>query len=819
MAKNNRNQKTFRELTTSDLRWECPVSYFSFTSTKELEPLNDIIGQPRAIESIQLGAQLASPGYNLFVSGLSGTGRLTTVKKILEDVRQTKTRLCDFCYVHNFHASNEPKLLRFNQGMGNAFARAMEETVAYLRMRIPQLFEEEGFQKTRKDLVRKYQERESNILTDFNTRLQPEGFVLGRMENEAGTSHPAIFIVIDGKLYTPNDFDELIKQGAITPERARELNEHYQKYQDELVDLVRSGIKLMQEFRRALAEHDRLAAGVVVKSALDELRSTFGSESNEVGTYLNDLENDLLDNIEIFNPNRPSTPTEQTETEDNIAKTFEKYAVNVLLDNSETERPPVIIETTPSFLNLFGTIEKKYEQRGFWTTDFRYIKSGSLLKANGGYLILNALDMLSEPGVWKVLKRLLLHHKLEIQPVDSYFQISQTMLKPEPIDIDVKIILIGDKNIYRTLYFYEEDFRKMFKVNSEFDFETPLTPEMINYYARFVAKLCEEENLPHFDKSGVAALIEFAVSHASDRSQITLRFSDAADVIREASFYARLSSSRLIRRRDVEQALEKRHWRNNLLDEKIHNNILNGTLLIDTEGERIGQINGLSVYSTGLVSFGKPTRITASVGMGTSGIMNIEREAELSGSSHDKGLLILSGILRDRFAHAHPLSLSASIAFEQSYGGVDGDSASSTEIYALLSALARLPIRQYLAVTGSINQKGDIQPIGGVNEKIEGFFEICAARGLTGRQGVLIPIQNVKDLMLHKSVVEAVKKKQFHIYPVSTLEEGIELLTGVAAGLPDEHLKYPPDTVFGRVGIILEKFHKAVRSFNPPPTL
>ncbi len=810
---------THRELVPSELRWECPTSYFAFSSTKELEPLTEIVGQPRAIESIHLGAQLASPGYNLFVSGLSGTGRLTTVKKILEDVRDTKAKLCDFCYVHNFHEPNEPKLLRFSAGLGKAFAKAMKDTISYLRMRIPQLFEEEGFQQTRKDLIRRYQERETTILTDFNTKLQPEGFVLGRVEGEAGNSHPAIFILIDDQLHTPSDLEDLIKKGVLTRERAREISEHYQKYQDELVDLVRSGVKLMQEFRRALAEHDRLAAGVVVKSAFDELRSTFLSESEQLNAYLSEAENELLDNVDVFNPNRPAATAEQTETEDAVDKAFERYEVNVVLDNSDTERPPVIIETTPSFVNLFGTIEKKYEQRGFWITDFRYIKAGALLKANGGYLIVNALDMLGETGVWKALKRVLLHRKLEIQPMDSYFQIAQTTLKPEAIDIDVKIILIGDQDIYRSLYFYEEDFRKIFKVNSEFDYETPLTETMIGYYARFVAKICEEEQLPHFDKSGVAALVEFAVELAGDRSRTTLRFSDVADVIRESSFYALQSSSRLIRRRDVEQALEKRHWRNNLVDEKIRNNILAGTLLIDTTGTRIGQINGLAVYSTGLVSFGKPTRITASAGMGTSGIMNIERESQLSGSSHDKGLLILSGILRDRFAHAHPLSMSASVAFEQSYGGVDGDSASSTEVYALISALARIPIRQDLAVTGSVNQKGDIQPIGGVNEKIEGFFEICAARGLTGNQGVLIPVQNVKDLMLHKSVVEAVKKKAFHIYPVSTIEEGIELLTGIPAGTHDENLKYPPNTVFGKVGMVLEGFHHAVRSFNPPPSL
>lgn len=816
MAKKN----TYRELSPSDLYWKCPLTHFAFSSTKELEPLHDIVGQPRAIESIQLGAQLTSPGYNLFVSGLSGTGRLTTVKKILEDVRRSKVQLCDFCYVHNFTTPNEPRLLQFNEGLGMAFAKAMEETMVYLRLHIPQLFEEEGFQKTRKDLTRKYQEREAALLTDFNEKLQPEGFILGRVENEAGTAHPAIFIVINDKLYSPDDLDELVNQEVLPLAKAREISEHYQAHQDELLDLARSGIKLMQEFRRALAEHDRLAAGVIVKSAIDELRGTFNSESAKVGEYLDTVENDLLANVSIFNPSRTSVVQEQTEdTEESIAKSFEKYNVNVILDNSATEYPPVIVETTPSFVNLFGTIEKKLEQSGIWTTDFRFIKGGSLLKAHGGYLILNALDIFSETGVWKALKRVLLHRKLEIQPMDSYFQISQTILKPEPINIDVKIILIGDQDIYRALYFQEEDFRKIFKINSEFDYETELNDIIIGYYTRFIAKICEEEQLQHLDKSGVASIIEFAVANAGDRSRITLRFSDVADVIRESSFYARQASSKLIRSKDVEQALEKRRWRNSLLDEKIRNSILDGTVLIDTEGSRIGQINGLSVYSTGLISFGKPTRITASVGVGTSGIMNIEREADLSGSSHDKGLLILSGILRNRFAHSHPLSLSASIAFEQSYGGVDGDSASSTEIYALISALARVPIRQDLAVTGSINQQGDIQPIGGVNEKIEGFFEICAARGLTGTQGVLIPVQNVKDLMLHKSVVEAVKKKKFHIYPVSTIEEGIEILTGMPAGTPNENFVYPPNTLFGNIANVLDEFHNAVRDFNPPPSL
>lgn len=811
---------TPRELSASDLYWKCPITHFSFTSTKELEPLNDIVGQPRAIESIQLGAQLTSPGYNLFVSGLSGTGRLTTVKKILEDVRRSKTQLCDFCYVHNFTAPNEPRLLRFTEGLGMAFAKAMEETMAYLRTHVPQLFEEEGFKKTRKDLTRKYQERESALLTDFNNKLQPEGFVLGRVESEAGTPHPAIFIVINDKLYSPDDLDELVSQEVLSLEKARDINERYQAHQDELLDLARSGLKLMQEFRRALAEHDRLAAGVVVKSAIDELRSTFNSESEKVGEYLDAAENDLLNNLSIFSTSPATAAQEQIDAaEEAIGKNFEKYTVNVVLDNAATEYPPVIVETTPSFVNLLGTIEKKLEPSGIWTTDFRFIKGGSLLKAHGGYLILNALDIFTETGVWKALKRVLLHRKLEIQPMDSYFQISQTTLKPEPINIDVKIILIGDKDIYRALYFQEEDFRKIFKINSEFDYETELSDTMIEYYTRFIAKICEEEQLQHFDKSGVAAIIEFAVANAGDRSRITLRFSDVADVIRESSFYARQASAKLIRGKDVEQALEKRRWRNSLLDEKIRNNILDGTVLIDTEGSRVGQINGLSVYSTGLISFGKPTRITASVGVGTSGIMNIERESDLSGSSHDKGLLILSGILRDRFAHTHPLSLSASIAFEQSYGGVDGDSASSTEIYALISALARVPIRQDLAVTGSINQKGDIQPIGGVNEKIEGFFEICAARGLTGTQGVLIPVQNVKDLMLHKSVVDAVKKKQFHIYPVTTIEEGIEILTGMPAGVPNENYTYPPDTLFGKIATVLEEFHDAVKNFNPPPSL
>jgi ATP-dependent Lon protease len=567
--------------------------------------------------------------------------------------------------------------------------------------------------------------------------------MLGQVENELGLMEFDVLVEVNKKGYKVSDLDSLVKSKKLTKKKAEELLAKYHVHRTELENLSRASMKIMQEFREKINEYDKSHVAGIIKGALEYIRENFTNDL--VNTYINTFEQDLLDNLAIF---LPGTGNEEDDTEkpsaEDIKAKFGQYTVNVILDNSMSETAPVIVETTPSFTNLFGSIEKVFDNRGFWKTDFTQIKSGSLLKADQGYLIVNAMDILTEDGVWPALKRLLLYGKLEIQSADSYFQISQTLLKPEAIDLNVKVIMIGDADIYHSFYFGEEDFKKIFKVNAEFDYEAPRTGEMLHNYAHFIHQLVEQEHLIHFTPSGVSAIIEWGVRHTSTRQKITMQFSDVADLIRESSYYARKDGSALVERLQVEKAIKARRRRNDILDEKIKEQIIKGTLMIECKGERIGQINGLTVYDTGLVSFGKPARITASVGIGTSGIINIERESDMSGNIHDKGVMILSGFLRERFAQTSPITMSASIAFEQSYDGIDGDSATAAEVISLISALTKIPIKQTIAITGSMNQKGDIQAVGGVNEKVMGFFELCQEQGLTGKQGVIIPAQNIQ---------------------------------------------------------------------------
>ncbi|MFN8358303.1 MAG: ATP-binding protein [Candidatus Kapaibacterium sp.] len=809
------------ELQPSQLSWRCPEDLFSFETTQELTPIKGIVGQERAIEAIRLGAQLYSHGYNTFVSGVSGTGRLSTVKKILDEVATSTPVLFDFCYVQNFATPDNPRLLRFPAGQGRLFSKAMDEAISFLKRRIPQLFEEEGFQQKRLSLIDSYQQKEQDLISEFNIKIRPSGFVLGRIETEDGIPQTEVFPIINGKPVPISEIDTLVKAKKITAKKAEELREKYDTLHDELYSLARLGVKLMQKFRSGLIEFDTTSASLITKTVFDEIRNDF--PDTRVNEYLRDVEKDLLENLEIFEPSLGKLPSEVAEikADENSKEKFAAYSVNVILDNSQSKGAPVIVETMPTFVNLLGTIEKKYDANGFWKTDFTKIKSGSLLRADQGYLVVNALDLLREEGAWQILKKALLYGKLEIQSVDTYFTISQTLLKPEPIELNVKVVMIGDEDLYRALYFSEEDFKKIFKVNAEFDYEIDRSEHMIRYYAHFIHKICDSENLLHADRSGVAAIVEWGVAHTESQQKLTLQFSDVADLLREASYHAQLSggSSPLVTRKSVQQALQARRRRNEMLDEKIKHQIVQETLMIDTTGERIGQINGLTVYSTGLISFGKPARITSSVGAGESNIINIEREVELSGSTHDKGVMILEGFMRERFAQVRPLTLSASIAFEQSYGGIDGDSATAAEIIVLLSGLSKLPIKQSLAITGSVNQKGDIQPIGGVNEKIQGFFEICAIRGLQGDQGVVIPHQNVQDLMLSEEVIQAVREGKFHIYPVATIEQAAERMMGCLAGKINDEFSYPEGTIYGLVDARLIQLHAATEgsSDKEPP--
>lgn len=814
---NDKNNNSFNydqfleafRLKSDKLAWRCPQDLFNFENTSQIEPLEEIVGQPRAIEAIRLGAELKSKGYNIFVSGLSGTGRLSTVKSILEKVTSSCPVTFDYCYVNNFSNPDNPRLLKLQKGKGKEFAKSMADAISYLRERLPKLFEEEGFQTARRNLVEEYQQKEREILNEFDEYIKPFGFVRGQIETEQGILQPEVFPIIDNKPVHIDSINELIRAGTITDDEAKEMETLYDKFHNEIYELGRKGIKLMQEFRKALIENDKAACSNIVSSLMDEILENFKYEA--VTIYIEEVKNHILNNLQIFVPsNQAQTPQTQGEEEDEKPlDLFYLYSVNVILDNSETTSAPVIVETTPSYTNLFGTIERSYDNRGYWRTDFTKIKAGALLKADQGFVIVNALDLFTEPGVWTALKRVLLYDKIEIQPFEAYFQLSQLHLKPEPIEVNVKVIIIGGLSLYRLLYIYEKGFKKIFKINAQFDYEIEKTEDMIQNYARFIARTCEDENLPHCSPDGVAAIIEWAVKHAGTQDSITLKFSDVADIIREAAFYDRNSGAKYITRNDVKEAIRQREFRNNLIDEKLKKYIMKGITLIDTAGERVGQINGLTVLDTGLYDFGKPARITAVISAGNAGIINIEREADMSGAIHNKGVLILSGILRSIFAQKKPMNLTASISFEQSYGGIDGDSATAAEIYVLLSAIANIPIKQNIAITGSVNQLGDVQPIGGVNEKVTGFYQICKERGLTGDQGVLIPAQNVIDLMLDDELLDDVNNGKFHIYSFARIEEGASIMTGMPTGIIDENGNYPEDTLFGKVQARIDELRKA----------
>ncbi|MCP2619492.1 glutamate--tRNA ligase [Candidatus Aminicenantes bacterium AC-335-K20] len=548
-----------------------------------------------------------------------------------------------------------------------------------------------------------------------------------------------------------------------------------------------------EETKELIREWDVHSVTDLIKEEVNRVRK--GYQHPKIKEYLDEVESNLIKDIDLFR----GTPKEKFELKEEDP--FIPYRVNLLVDNSQTKGAPVIIETNPTYINLFGTIEIAYSRTGAWKTDFTKIKAGSLLRANGGYLVFYAMDALLEPGVWTTLKRTLRNQVIEIQAYNPGVLITGTALKPEPIKADVKVVLIGDEYIYQLLYHVDEDFKKIFKVKAEFDYQMPKEKKTIYQYCSFLKKICEDEKLLPFDKTAVAALIEYGVRLAGRQNKLSTRFNIIADVIREADYWARKEKKKIVRESHVKKAIYERFERVSLIEDKIQELIEEGTIMIDTEGEVVGQVNGLSIYQIGEFMFGKPTRITAKTSIGRSGIISIEREAALSGRTHDKGVLILTGYLRSKYAQDKPLTVTASICFEQSYSGVDGDSASSTEVYAILSSLSGLPLRQDIAVTGSLNQKGEIQPIGGVNEKIEGFFDVCKAKGLTGTQGVIIPEKNVKDLMLRDDVIQAVKEGKFHIYPIKTIDEGIEILTGVKAG------KRKPDGTFekGTVNYLVDK--------------
>lgn len=795
------------------LRWRLDPATLSFETTEELKALTEIIGQDRGVAAFRFGVRMDKPGYNVFVTGAAGTGRMATVKKLLAEIVQKDRVPEDLCYVNNFTDDESPILLRFAAGKGSAFKSEVKLLVDSLKKEIPQIFESQEYTSAKKQIMEAYEQRAASFFKSLEKQVKEKGFAI--VDVQMGQfKRPQVMPVLEQGPVPFEQVEELAEQGRFPKEKFEELKSTYDRLREEVEQIFVELRDLQREVTKKIEQMDR---ATFMKTATElSARIKEGYPDQKVHRFIYDMLNDMADNLQIFSPAQPvqspipGMPPMMPEGGDR----FQPYRVNLLVDNSQQDGPPIVIEEYPTYRNIFGSIERVVDRGGVWRTDYSKIKAGSLLRANGGFLVLNLKDAAVEPGVWQALKRALKSKKLEIQTFDPMYFFTTTGLKPEPIELKAKIVLIGDAYLYHLLQAHDEDTRKIFKVRADFDTQMDRNGQSIEKFAEFIKMVTDEERIKPLDRTAVAAMLEQAVRMTGRQEKISTAFPAIADVVREAEYWADQDGAATIAEAHVDKAIESRIYRSNLLEERIQEMIDRGTLMIDVAGEVVGQVNGLAVYSLGDLMFGKPSRITVSTAMGRAGVINIERQADLSGSTHNKGVLILGGYMRKKFAQDKPLTMSASIAFEQSYSGVDGDSASSTEIYALLSSLSGVPIRQGIAVTGSVNQNGQVQAIGGVNHKIEGFFDCCRQAGLTGDQGVMIPESNVKDLMLRKDVVAAIEAGRFNVYAVRDIDQGIEILTGMPAGEKGDSGGYPENTVNGLVDRKLRRLAEGLKRFG-----
>jgi len=806
------------ELRPQDLCWRCDPSSIPFETTADADLTEGVIGQDRAIRAIQMGIEVGAPGYNIFVCGLAGSSRGGLISRMVRELEPHTQLAPDRCYVNNFKAPDRPRLLTLPRGRAQHFKKDMNAGIDFLRRRIPQVFEGEPFQRQKGRIVERFTVREKELMDDFTRRIAKEQFALGRMQVGA-VALPEIFPVLDGQMVPVEELPKLVQEGKLETVVAETIERKYDQFRQEFTVVYRKTLLLSRELASEMSYLEQEAASVLVDSMIEDLKEKYTNPT--VSEYLEEVRHHILDNLDLFKDHEGEESEGQSQPEEAERRPgperdpFRVYGVNVLLSHSAEDPFPVIFETAPTYVNVFGSIHRNYDPRGAWNSDFMDIRPGSMLRADGGFLIMYAMDCLTEAGVWRTLKRTLNHAKLEIQPLEYLFPLGGAVMKPEPIELTTKVILIGDRQLYELLYYYEEDFKKIFKVRAEFDEEMKMSEEVVPLYGGHLRKLSGDEGLCAFDRTAVAALIEYGVRRAGRRNKITARVNEVLDLARESCYTARQDGETPVSGAHVRKALRSKIERHALVEEKMREMIAEGLILIDTEGARAGVVNGLSVFEYGGHFFGKPSRISASVSLGKAGLINIEREAGLSGHLHDKGMQIIHGYLRSVFAQDKPLSLSASLCFEQSYSGVDGDSASSTEIYVLVSALSGVPLRQDVAVTGSVNQQGEIQCIGGINEKIEGFFDTCRIKGgLTGRQGVIMPRENIEDLMLREEVIEAVSAGKFHVYPIQRIEQGIEILTGIRAGARNAGGKFEEGTVFALVDARLRDMVKKLKEFE-----
>ena len=806
-------KRMHREVPVNKLRWSCDSSLLGFETTADCQKSDGIVGQNRALKALVMGLEMPSPGYNIYASGVEGTGKLTTIKNLLNSVDLKKKIPDDICYVHNFRDPDMPTVVMLPAGMGKKLQTEMDELVVHLRKEIPLIFESDAFKKDSEEIINAYRTKQKEIIREFTERVQKENFQL--IQFQVGPfMRQDIAPVLEGRPVPFEQLEEMAAQDKFSKEELAKIGKVLQELRRELDSVMRETRDIEREIRAQISSLEHQYGLPVVSAQISDTRIRYGSQNEKINAYLDEVQANILANLKAFQDKEEEQQQQAPPfmMPQAAAKKFTEYKVNVLVDNSQMDRAPVIIETAPTYKNLFGTIEREIDRFGYWKTDFTHIKAGSLLRANGGYIVFDALEALIEPGVWPFLKRTLKSGVLNMTPYDP-FNLAVFALKPESIPLDVKVIMLGDDYLYHLFYNLERDFKEIFKAKAHFDTEMPNTQENIHEFACLIKRIIDDENLLQFDRKAVCAVVEHGVRLTGRQKKLTTRFSEVADLIREANYWAVKGGRAVVEDSHVDRAYEEKVGRLNLIEDKIQEMIEDGAIMIDADGAVVGQVNGLSVYDMGDYAFGKPSRITAKTSMGRAGIINIEREAKLSGKTHDKGVLILEGYFRGKYAQNKPLTMSASICFEQSYGGVDGDSASSTEIYAILSSIADLPLRQDIAVTGSVNQKGEIQPIGGVNLKIEGFYDVCRAKGLTGRQGVMIPALNVPELMLRKDVVQAVAEGKFRIWPVETIDEGIELLTGVPAGRADEKGEYPEQTVSGLVDRKLKSLAEGLKAF------
>ena len=791
-------------LSPERLRWTCDPSVFSFGTTAELPPMKGIVEQDRPTRAIRFGLDITSPGYNIYVSGLTGTGKTTVIKTFLEEIAAKMPCPDDWCYVHNFRDPNCPTILNLPAGRAKVLRDEMNDFVRHLKEEIPKAFESKEYEESVNNLLRENQAVQQELLTELSAKAQAQGFDI-----EITKVGVSLVPKIDGTPISAEEYEALDAEAKKQIETRRAgLDQDIQTFLRQVRDVNKDSRDKINELHRRLGLY-------VVGNRIDSIREQHAGFP-QVASYLNDVEEHILSHLDDFTEDsskQDSSAAAQIHLE-MMADPFLKYKMNIVVDNTGLQGAPVVIETNPTYYNLFGRVERR-AQLGTYSADFTLIRAGSYAKANGGFLVVNAHDILLNAGVWEMLKRTVKNTEVRIEDMAEQFGIVPVAgMRPSPIPVNVKVIMIGHQLIYHELYSLDEDFRKIFKVKADFDSEMARDTLGFNNYAAFINSRCADEGLLHFDPSGVAKVIEYGAWLVDNQEKLSARFSDVADIIREASYWARKSGRVAVSAEHVQRAVEEKCYRSSLIEERIRSLMTDGILLVDVSGEAVGQVNGLAVIDLGDIRFGKPSRITAKTYIGKSGVVDIERESKMSGKIYEKGVLILSGYLGAKYAQERPLSLSASLCFEQSYEGIDGDSASSTELYALLSSLSNIPIKQGIAVTGSVNQNGQIQPIGGVNQKIEGFFDLCKVRGLTGDQGVVIPVQNVKNLMLRADVVEAVAAGKFQIFAVSTVDEGIEILTGHPAGERNGRGQYPEGTINYLVEQRLQKFAEGLQKFN-----